>query len=114
MRGSRVRPRLDQVAELTRGVRLPLPAIADVHLQILAEGLREAFDDLRVCEPAAMGSGEEPEVTALMEARLNRMIEEKSLWGQLVICVARGRRVSVLMVRIWRSVLTCRSIYPTG
>ena len=48
MRGPAVRPRVDQVAELTRGLRLPLPAIADLHLQILAEGLREAFDDLRL------------------------------------------------------------------
>ena len=91
MKGSAVRPRLDQVSELTRGIRLPLPAIADTHLQVLAEGLREAFDDLRVREPVVMASGDEPEVTALLEARLNRLIDENFLWGQLVFCVARGK-----------------------
>ena len=88
---SAVQPRLDQVAELTRGIRLPLPAIADVHLEILAEGLQEAFDDLRVRRPATVASGDEPEVTALMEARLNRLIDENLLWGQLVLCVVRGK-----------------------
>ena len=87
---SAVEPRLDQIAELTRGTRLPMPAIADVHLQILAEGLREAFDDLHARVPTTMASGDEPEVTALLQARLNRLIDENLLWGQLVLCVVRG------------------------
>ena len=90
MRGPAVRPRPDQIAELTRGVRLPLAPIADEHLEILAEGLRQAFDDIRVHAPATVASGEEPEVTALMQARLNRLIHEDSLWRQLVLCVGRG------------------------
>ena len=91
MRDLAVRPRFDQVAELTRGIQLPLPAIEDVLLRILAEGLHEAFDDLRVRRPVAMTSGDEPEVTSLMEARLTRLIDENLLWGQLVACVARGK-----------------------
>ena len=81
---------LDQVAELTRGVRLPTPVITDVHLQILAEGLQDAFDDLRERQPATIASGNEPEVTALLQARLNRLITENSLWSHLVHCVVRG------------------------
>ena len=90
MTASTVQPRLDQVAALTSGSRLPMSAIADIHLQILAEGLQEAFDDLRVGESATIATGDEPEVTALLQARLNRMIEENVLWGQLVLCVVRG------------------------
>ena len=90
MRGSAVRPRHDQVAELTRGVRLPLDPIADDHLEIVAEGLRQAFADIRRDEPATVASGDEPEVTALMQARLIRLIQEDSLWRQLVLWVARG------------------------
>ena len=90
MRGSAVRPRRDQVAELTHGVRLPLAPVADEHLQILAEGLRQAFDDIRVHAPDTVAKGEEPEVTALMQARLNRLIHEDSLWRQLVLWVGRG------------------------
>ena len=88
MRGPAVRPRRDQVAELTLGVQLPLAPIADEHLEILAEGLRQAFEDIR--EHATVATGEEPEVTALMQARLNRLIQEDSLWRQLVLWVGRG------------------------
>ena len=91
MIASRVHPRPDQVAELTRGVRLPLPAIADVHIGILAEGLSAAYEDLCVRWPGKIASGDEPEVSALMEARLNSLIDENILWSQLVLHVARGK-----------------------
>ena len=90
MTGTAARTRYDQVAELTRGLRLPLPAIADDHLEILAEGLRRAFGDLRTRKSDAIATGTEPEVTALMAPRLNRLIREDPLWGQLVLCVGRG------------------------
>lgn len=90
MRRPGVRPRVDQVAELTRGLRLPLEPISDDHLQILAEGLRQAFDHVRVHAPSKVCTGEEPEVTALMHARLNGMLHEDSLWRQLVLWVGRG------------------------
>jgi len=90
MRASPVRPRYDQIAELTRGVRLPLPPIPRDHLEILAEGLRKAFNDIRAASPQTVATGEEPEVTALMQARLNRLIDEEALWGQLVLWVGRG------------------------
>ena len=90
MRGQKVRPRQDQVAALTLGVRLPLAPILDEHLKILAEGLQRAFHDVREHEPDTVSSGGEAEVTALMQARLNRLIQEDSLWRQLVLCVVRG------------------------
>lgn len=90
MMASARRPRLDQVAELTRGIRLPLPAIEDEHLQIMAEGLQAAFDDLCERRPVTMAKGIEPEVTALLQTRLNGLCEEDSLWGRLVRSVARG------------------------
>ena len=100
MRRTGVRPRVDQVAELTRGLRLPLEPIANDHLELLAERLQQAFDHIRVHEPTTVAMGQEREVTALMYARLNRMIEEDPLWRQLVMWVGRGsekhqlRRVS--------------------
>ncbi len=90
MRDAAIRPRPDQVSELTRGVRLPLAAIADEHLEILAEGLRRAFNEIRAQAPATVATGEEPEVTALTQARLNGLIHEDPLWGQLVLSVGRG------------------------
>ncbi len=90
MRRPAVRPRPDQVAALTRGVRLPLAPIPDDLLKVLAESLSQAFQDIRTDSPSTVASGDEPEVTALMQARLNRMINEDTLWSQLVNYVARG------------------------
>lgn len=83
--------RPDQIAELTRGLDLPLAAIDDVHLQILAEGVTQAFNDIRVEMPNTIADGDEAEITALLEARLNAMIDEDPLWRQLVACVVRGK-----------------------
>lgn len=90
MRHPAGRPRHDQVAELTRGVRLPHAPLTDEHLQILAEGLQQAFDHVRAHAPNTVYSGGEPEVTALMHAPLNGMLHEDSLWRQLVLWVGRG------------------------
>lgn len=91
MRAASIRPRPDQIAELTRGLRLPLPEVSSLHLEIIAEGLLQAFADIRAQVPVTVASGTEAEVTALLEARLNAMIEVEPLWGQLVLCVARGK-----------------------
>lgn len=86
-----LRPRRDQVAELARGLCLPLPPIDSDHLKVIAEGLLKAFAELKVLAPRTVTQGSEAEVTALLEARLNAMIEDDPLWGQLVLCVARGK-----------------------
>ncbi|WP_371224218.1 hypothetical protein [Roseovarius sp. 2305UL8-3] len=91
MRAATIRPRADQVAELTRGIDLPLPEVSALHLEIVAEGLLKAFSDIRVTAPTTVKSGSEAEVTALLEARLNAMIQDDPLWRQLVLCVARGK-----------------------
>lgn len=91
MTPSGIRPRPDQVAELTRGLTLPLPEVATDHLEVIAEGLLRAFSDVRARSPVTVASGSEAEVTALMEARLNTLIEEDPLWGQLVLCAVRGK-----------------------
>lgn len=90
MRRAAIRPRPDQVAELTRGLRLPLPEVSRDHLEIIAEALLRAFGDIRAASPATVASGTEAEVTALMQARLNGMIELDPLWRNLVVCVVRG------------------------
>ncbi|ESZ15220.1 hypothetical protein [Mesorhizobium sp. L48C026A00] len=84
-------PRPDQIAELTRGLDLPLAAIDDIYLHIIADGVAQAFEDIRATSPTIVATGGEAEVTALLEARLNRMIEEDQVWRQLVAAVVRGK-----------------------
>lgn len=84
-------PRPDQISALTRGLRLPLPALDFVHLELIAEGLYRAFHEVRADHPAVVASGSEAEVTALLEARLNALVEQDPFWGQLVLCTVRGK-----------------------
>ena len=91
MKQPAIRPRPDQIAELTRGLQLPLPDIAGDHLEIIAGVLHRAFSEIRLEAPVTVDSGNEAEVTALMEARLNRLIDQDLFWGQLALCVARGK-----------------------
>ena len=90
MSGGTVRPRQDQVEALTRGLRLPLEPIAEEHLEVIAEGLRQAFDEARKHAPGTVYAGDEPEVTALVQAQLNGTMAEDPLWRQLVLWVGRG------------------------
>lgn len=83
--------RPDQIAELTCNLDLPLAAIDDVFLHIIAVGVVEAFNDVRARAAAAVSTGGELEVTALLESRLNRMIDEDKVWRQLVVSVVRGK-----------------------
>jgi hypothetical protein len=76
-------PRPDQIAELTRGLDLPLTAIEDVHLHVIADGVAQAFNDIRHSSPGTVAAGDEAEITALLEARLNSMIEDDPFWRQL-------------------------------
>jgi hypothetical protein len=84
-------PRPDQIGTLTKGLRLPLPAVDTVHLEFIAEGLCRAFCEIRAEHPAVVASGSEAEVTALLEARLNVLVGEDPFWGQLVLCAVRGK-----------------------
>ena len=59
-------------------------------MEVVADGLRQAFEDVRLRAAATVLMGDEAEVTALMQARLNRLIREDRLWGQLVLYVGRG------------------------
>jgi hypothetical protein len=88
---SRVHPREDQVAELTRGQSLPLAPLHEMHLMFIAEVLTRAWNDLLVDWRSILLSGGETEVNTLIETRLNALLEEDGLWSQLVRGVARGR-----------------------
>ena len=88
---SRVHPRHDQVAELTRGQSLPLAPLHEIHLRLVAEVLRRAWKDLLGDRRSILLSGGETEVNTLIETRLNALLEEDHLWSLLVRAVVRGK-----------------------
>lgn len=85
-----IRPRPNQIAELTRGLRLPLPEIEEEYLKIIAESLYKAFYNLKSRYPAILAE-EEDEITAFLETELNNMVSEDEIWRTLVSNVTRGR-----------------------
>lgn len=94
MKGESLYPREDQIAELTRGVALPLPPLHELHLNSIAELLEGAWSDLQMTQPQALMTGTEPELTALMETRLNELIEGSTYWSNLAFTVARGKETN--------------------
>jgi hypothetical protein len=84
-------PRLDQIAELTRGIELPLPPLHREHLRVIVEVLSAAWTDLLQRHSTVLLNDEEAAVNALMETRLLARIDEDPLWAQMVRAVARGR-----------------------
>ena len=89
MKGPGLWTRHDLVSELTRGVELPLAPLSEEHLIILAQGLCQAFHDIR--DNPAVATGSEPDINAWMEARLNTLHQDNPLWRQLVSHVGRGK-----------------------
>lgn len=84
-------PRPEQIDELTRGIELPLVALHEEHLLLIAEIVALAWDDLARKQASTLSTGSEAEINALLEARLSRLIDEHPLWEQLVRSVARGK-----------------------
>ena len=82
-------PRDYQIAELTSGVELPLPALKSRHLRIIAEffvGPGKAS-----WQPRGRCDEQEPEINGLMESRLLVFLDKDREWSTLVSNVSRGK-----------------------
>jgi hypothetical protein len=84
-------PRLDQIAELTRGTDLPLPPLHREHLRFIVEVVCTAWAVLRERHSHVLLRRDEAEITSLLESRLLAFLDEEPLWAQMVRAVARGR-----------------------
>lgn len=90
MSSSAAHPRPDHIAELTRGITLPLTSIDEVHMQVIAEWIAEAWAGLVADHPSHLASGEEVEISVLLEARLNQLLDGTGPWNQLITIVNRA------------------------
>jgi hypothetical protein len=89
-----ITPRPEQIAELTRGHTIPFDPLPELNLTIIAEVLASAWDDLLQTRHQTLLSGGETEVNALMESRLNTLLDEDAAWSLLVRSVARRDTMS--------------------
>jgi hypothetical protein len=91
MSGKIIHPRPAQVAELTRNHVLPLEAIPDFHMEIIADCLAQEWNELvRIYGASALT--DEVEANTLMCSRLNNL--EHPLWRDLVAGVGPGQGIS--------------------
>lgn len=86
-----LRYRPDHIAELTKGVGLPLERISRLHMQIVAETVSRTWIELRAAHSQMISVGTEAEINALLEAKLNALYGNDQIWSQLVTTVARGK-----------------------
>lgn len=83
-------PRPDHIAALTRGVRPPLAAIADLHMRTIVQLIKRAWMELVAEYPQHLDKGEEVDITVLLETRLVDRIEDDRLLSLLVRTVDRS------------------------
>jgi hypothetical protein len=83
--------RLDQIAELTRGVEVPLPHLDVAILELVIEALALAWDHVRKLYPETVREGEEAEISALIDAWLNAQLPSIPGLDLVVASVDRGK-----------------------
>lgn len=83
-------PRDYQIAELTRGVQLPLPKLQRRHVTSVADLIITAWQDLLKTQAVVMKNGGETDVNALMKTKINRICGQKTEWSTLVSGVSLG------------------------
>jgi hypothetical protein len=82
--------RPDHIAELTRGAHLPLDPVKSEHLSVILETITSAWQALLTLGAKALPTGDEAEVNALLQPRLNNYCQSHPLWKDLVGSVHRG------------------------
>lgn len=82
--------REDQVAELTRGLILPLRQLHETHIAAITDTIGRAWIDLVLTHPKILRAGSEAEINSLMSTRLNALIDADPIWRLLVRSVTRG------------------------
>lgn len=83
--------RLDQIAELTRGVEVPLPNLDVAILELVIEALALAWDHVRTHYPKTVREGEEAEISALIDSWLNAQLPLIPGLDLIVASVDRGK-----------------------
>jgi hypothetical protein len=82
--------REDQVAELTRGLTLPLSQLHQMHIAAITDVIGRAWTDLVLAQPEILKTGIEAEINSLMSTRLNALLEDDPVWRLLVRSITRG------------------------
>lgn len=83
-------PRDYQIAELTCDGQLSPPPLSTRHLRVISEFLILAWDELLISHLTILRTHDEPDINALMAARLNNIRDERPELRTLVSVVTPG------------------------
>lgn len=79
-----------QIDALTRGVRLPMKPMRREHLRLLAEGIRQAWAEVKSRQAEWSETAAEASLNAFMETELKRLRQTDPVWRMFVAAVSRG------------------------
>lgn len=83
--------RIDQVAELTRAVEVPLPHVDPQIIEIILDAVAQGWEYLRQNHLGVLQNGEEAEISALLDTWLNAELSTVPGLDLIVSSVDRGR-----------------------
>lgn len=84
-------PRVDQIAELTRALDIPLPSLDPEILELVVEAIAMTWNAVRNGYPVVVQNGDEAEISALLETMLNADLCAVPGLELIVSGVDRGR-----------------------
>jgi hypothetical protein len=90
MNSPRNLPRDYQIAELTRDGQLSPPPLSARHLRVISEFLMLAWDELLTSHLTILRTHDEPDINALMAARLNNICDVRPEIRNMVSVVTPG------------------------
>ncbi len=92
---SQIIQRPEQLAELTRNIKepLPFPRLPRVHLRLITKMLAMAWSEILSRHQSDIQTNDEPSITTLMESCLNNLRETVSKWNDLTSGVHRGKEL---------------------
>jgi hypothetical protein len=84
-------PRVDQIAELTRALDIPLPPIDQEILELILEAIVQAWEHVKTNHGSVLKNGDEAEISSLLETWLNADLSSVPGLELFVSSVDRGR-----------------------
>lgn len=94
MSSSTDHPRPDHVAALTGNLPLPLPAIEDIHMQVIVDWIARAWSHLVSDHAGHLRYDDEEGITVLLETQLLNLLDDDQPWSQLIERVDRAKCIN--------------------
>lgn len=90
MRSRRLTPRPDQIALLTQGIALPVPAVPPEVIEIVIEAIIDAHAYIKANFPNILATEQEVEITTAIRNRMVNLLDGDPLLRVIICSIGRG------------------------